>query len=367
MRKRISRPPRFAAVDNKAIDTIPSILATGLLTTLIRAKDGDDVTVEGLAREKTEGREALTKAMRILVEGAYVVKFKIQRAVSEVVELEDGTTETKRGGSWYTTFTVDSIPFKAQDVADMLEEIYEDGNVKAVRVEPTHLDPRKTAGGVPAGKTDRPTTGKPSVGPTCGNVDSEHGLESENPENSGSRPTAGKPTVGRPTAGGPTVGEAAALYRSKTSLSLSDSAAAPGGSAPDGEREEDAPEQDTPPPAAEAGRESDPLADDTAQVLDAYEEALGGKALNGTRTKLLKDAAELLAARPLWWVMDRARELPRYGTDLAKHAAMSKVPFTRKSATRPAGLPKEDPDYKPVKHDMRNMQEILASMRQTNV
>lgn len=106
------------------------------------------------------------------------------------------------------------------------------------------------------------------------------------------------------------------------------------------------------------------MADDTAQVLAAYEEALGGKALNGTRTKLLKDAAELLAARPLWWVMDRARELPRYGTDLAKHAAMSKVPFARKPAARPSGLPKEDPDYKPVKRDMR---EYLAAVRKPNV
>lgn len=208
MRKRPSRPQRFAAVDNNAIDSIPSILATGLLTTLIRAKDGDDLTVGGLAREKTEGREALAKAMRLLVEDAYVIKFKIQRSVSETVTRDDGTTEEKRGGSWYTTFTVDSIPFTADDVAAMLEEILEAGNVKSVRVEPTRLDPRKAPGG-----SARPTYGKPSVGPTCGNDSAWGEAGGGNPDETGPRPTYGKPTVGRPT-----VGESAAHIRKKTSF-----------------------------------------------------------------------------------------------------------------------------------------------------
>jgi len=68
---------------------------------------------------------------------------------------------------------------------------------------------------------------------------------------------------------------------------------------------------------------------DVAQVVAAYEEALGGRALNGVRAQLLADAAELLAVRPLWWVVDRARELPQYGTSLVRHAGMSRVPFTR--------------------------------------
>ncbi|WP_309097528.1 hypothetical protein [Streptomyces sp.] len=156
--------------------------AKGLLATLIRAKDGDDVTVEALCKTHDEGRETLTKAMRTLVEGAFVVKFKIQREKSEDVELEDGRTETKRGGSWYTTFTVDSIPFTQDDVAAMLEDTYSAGNVKAVRVEPAHLDPRKAS--------SRPTAGKPSVG--------ANSADTKKPQVG---PTNGKPTVGRPTVG----------------------------------------------------------------------------------------------------------------------------------------------------------------------
>lgn len=184
--------------------------AKGLLATLIRAKDGDDVTVEGLCKTHTEGREVLSKAMRALVEDAFVVKFKIQRKSSTVITLEDGSTEERRGGSWWTTFTVDSIPFTAEDVTAMLEDIFDDGNgnVKAVRVEPARLDRRKSASEPP-----RPTNGNPSVGATC--EDAVHPLDEgeENPDELDQRPTYGFPTVG-----GPTVGRSAAHIRKKTSL-----------------------------------------------------------------------------------------------------------------------------------------------------
>jgi hypothetical protein len=198
------------ALDNGSVDTLKSMTAKGLLATLIRAKDGDDVTVEGLCKTHTEGREMLTKAMRALVEDAFVVKFKIQRKTSETITLEDGSTEQRRGGSWWTTFTVDSIPFTADDVTEMLQEIFDDGhgNVKAVRVEPTRLDRRERASDPP-----RPTDGKPSVGATCGNGHSPLDEGEEVLEESGSRPTDGFPTVG-----GPTVGASAAHIRKKTSL-----------------------------------------------------------------------------------------------------------------------------------------------------
>jgi hypothetical protein len=192
VRKRISRPYRFAAVENDAIDTLPSILSVGLLTRLIRAKDGDDVTVESLAADYDEGEKALTKAMRALVEGAYVVKFKIQRATSETVTEDDGTQTVKRGGSWYTTFSVDSVPFTAEDVAAMLEDIYAEGNVKCHRVEPIRLDPRGRAP-LPA---PRPTPPKGGVGATCGND--------------------AKPQD-RPTPPSPGVGQGGAHIRKKTS------------------------------------------------------------------------------------------------------------------------------------------------------
>lgn len=164
MRKRPSRPYRFAAVENDAIDSLPSILSVGLLTRLIRAKDGDDVTVESLSVDYDEGEKSLTKAMRTLVDGAYVVKFKIQRSRSETVT-EDGREVVKRGGSWYTTFTVDSVPFTDEDVAVMLKDIYDEGNVKCHRVEPTRLDPRNR----PPLPPPRPTSPLGGVGATCGN------------------------------------------------------------------------------------------------------------------------------------------------------------------------------------------------------
>ncbi|MGA4867616.1 hypothetical protein ACPB9J_33825 [Streptomyces lavendulocolor] len=192
MRKRVSRPRRFAAVDNGAIDGLPSILSVGLLTCLIRAKDGDDVTVESLTESYDEGEKSLSKAMRALVNDAYVVKFKLQRAVSEVVE-EEGKEVTKRGGSWYTTFTVDSIPFTAEDVAVMVEEILAEGNVKSYRVEPERLDPRKRP--KPAGTefSSRPTPPNGGVGATCGNSGPEGPDEGEDE----SRPTPPSPGVGQ--------------------------------------------------------------------------------------------------------------------------------------------------------------------------
>jgi hypothetical protein len=309
VRKRVSRPPRFAAVDNNAIDTISSILAIGLLTTLIRAKDGEDVTVETLMMKYDEGEKALTKAMRMLVEGAFVVKFKIQRAASEMVLDEDGKKVVKRGGSWYTTFTVDSIPFTREDVANMLADILDAGNVKAARVEPTRLDPRRP---------ERPTPPKGGVGPTCDDAESDASGEGENPANSGPRPTPPSAGPGRPR-----LGQGGALYRNKT-ISLSDCAAPPAGPAADGERE--------------AATQDQPTAD-ALQVLAAYEDALGGRAVNGTRAQLLADATELLAIRPLWWVVDRARELPKYGKSLTRHAEMSKVPFTRATETGTGQVP----------------------------
>lgn len=306
MRKRPSRPPRFAAVDNNAIDGLSSIMAIGLLTRLIRAKDGDDVTVETLSKDYDEGEKALTKAMRALVEDAYVVKFKIQREKSELVELEDGTTETKRGGSWYTTFTVDSIPFTGEDVAAMLSDIHEAGNVKAVRVEPTRLDPRKSPADRP-----RPTLLKGGVGPTCGNADE---LETRS-----AKPQVG-PTPPSAAPGRPTPGQGGAHIRKKTVVEDSLSGAARNGAEQE-ERE-----------AAEPKTNNGAL-----QVLAAFQEA-GGIALNGTRTQFLQDAAELLESRPLWWLIARAKEMPSKGwSDLARHVEKSRVPFTQVERKTPQG------------------------------
>lgn len=211
MQKRPSKPQRFAAVENDAIDKLPSLLAVGLLTRLIRAKDGEDVTVESLCGDYAEGETSLSKAMRALVNEAFVVKFKVQRATSEPVLDEAGEQVLdeagkpviKRGGSWYTTFSVDSHRFTAEDVTEMVDAILAGGNVKAIRIEPEHLDPRKKHPATAASPSGaRPTPKNPGVGPTRGNATS--------------RPTPTFPGVGRPTPLRPGVGQAGALYKEET-------------------------------------------------------------------------------------------------------------------------------------------------------
>jgi hypothetical protein len=85
---------------------------------------------------------------------------------------------------------------------------------------------------------------------------------------------------------------------------------------------------------------------DARQVLAAYEQALGGPALNGTRAQLLKDASDLLAVRPLPWVIDRAKELPRFGKSLARHAEMSRVPFARAEKKPVEGMCVRHPGFR---------------------
>lgn len=309
MRKRPSRPQRFVALDNGSVDTLRSMTAKGLLATLIRAKDGDDVTVEALCRTHTEGREVLTKAMRALVQDAFVVKFKIQREKSEIVELEDGSTETKRGGSWYTTFTVDSIPFTLDDVTAMLDDIYEVGNIKAIRVEPTYLDPRKVL--------TRPTAGKPSVGATCG---------------ADRKPQVG-PTDGEPTVGQPTVGRSAAHIRKKTSSSLS--GAAEVGEFED-EREKAATPEDNPVEPPVLGGETD-----VGKVMDAFIASYMATAGLPPRPDAIRSvrtaaAALLSVGRSVGNLCTLATELGAKGwTDLVKHAQMNP-----EQAVRPAGVSK---------------------------
>lgn len=90
--------------------------------------------------------------------------------------------------------------------------------------------------------------------------------------------------------------------------------------------------------------------DEARQVLAAYEAALGGPALPSVRAKLLGQAAELLRVRPLWWLLERAGELPQWGEDLEKHCAKSKKPFTKRPA--PGGpsryVPQLPEGYKPT-------------------
>ncbi|MFB6755486.1 hypothetical protein ACFCX6_31740 [Streptomyces sp. NPDC056353] len=235
MQKRPSKPQRFAAVENDAIDQLPSLLAVGLLTRLIRAQDGEDVTVESLCDEYAEGEKALSKAMRALVAEAFVVKFKIQRATNErvldeagePVLDEKGKPVVKRGGSWYTTFSVDTHRFSAEDVAEMTDAILAGGNVKAIRVEPEHMDPRKTV----APTSERPTPPKGGVGQDAS------AQVGPTPPFAG----VGQGGAGRPTPPRPGVGQGGALFKEETVFENSPSPSAAldpsvtGGSGQDGE------------------------------------------------------------------------------------------------------------------------------------
>ena len=190
MRKRQSRPPKYAQISNDAVDTIPSLLAVGMLTRLIRAQDGAHVTVDSMTTEYAEGKVLLTKAMGVLVETGHVVKYKIQRARQEFV-VEGGKKVPKNGGSWYTVFDVDSVPFTEDDVKQALTEILRSGNARAVRVEPDRLDPRNSGWSF-SDMQDPDTRPRPA----------------ETQDDSSSAPTCRILTVGDPT-----VGEAAALSK----------------------------------------------------------------------------------------------------------------------------------------------------------
>lgn len=177
--------------------------------------------------------------------------------------------------------------------------------------------------------------------------------DEQNPRSAGSRkrhPSTEAPATGSKKRPSRVAKSATKSSKELKDLSPRDGAPSSGAAeaappAPTDERETAAQDdKPNPTPPLPAQREALPDTNpDTAQVLAAYEEALSGKALNGTRTQLLADAAELLAARPLWWVIDRARELPRYGKSLAKHAEMSRVPFTTQPA--PGGSRERCPEH----------------------
>lgn len=81
------------------------------------------------------------------------------------------------------------------------------------------------------------------------------------------------------------------------------------------------------PPAPVDEREISPPEQDADLVLAAYTQALGRPVSAPIQLKIRDQTGKLLAdGFPAWWIADRARELPAYGTDLAKHCEMSNVP-----------------------------------------
>ncbi|MGW2354955.1 hypothetical protein [Actinacidiphila glaucinigra] len=185
MKKPRSRPPRFVALDNRAVDDVRlSVLDVGLLAVALRYPDGADFTVASLAAKRRPGREALTKAMRNLVACGYIVKLKIQAA----------------SGTWRTEFSVADLPFTRDDVEGLLAEV---PDARAVRVEPLWLDPRSTTAQSPRDRGDgSAVAGRNRV------TGSRHSVvTSQNDEAQQVGPSDGFPAVGEPTVGGPSVKE----------------------------------------------------------------------------------------------------------------------------------------------------------------
>ncbi|MFI9724566.1 hypothetical protein ACIHFE_33905 [Streptomyces sp. NPDC052396] len=289
------------AIDNGAADDEElHVLALGLLTLLLRAKDGDDVTVEGISKRRKEGREALSGAMRNLVSRAYVVKFKVHGA----------------DGKWRTEFTADSIPFTRQDIAEMLSEV--SAGALAVRIEPEWIDPRTDGSRSSVGPSpNRPTGTRMSV-VTSGNMHSSHVST----------------TYGKPEAGATTLGLSAAkkIKTEEEEDSLSGTREADNrrgrGKAAPGETS-----------GAQRRQQADPPRPGPSDVVvDAYETALGRPLMKRRREALRRQARELLSAGlPVEWLAARASEMPANGwMDLTLHCERSRVPVPSRSSTVPS-------------------------------
>ncbi|MFI8187126.1 hypothetical protein ACIF70_42640 [Actinacidiphila glaucinigra] len=199
MRKLPTRPPRFVAVDNRAVDDQRlSVLDIGLLTMALRLPDGADFTIAALAQTRKPGREALTKAMRNLVAYGYIVKLKIQDAAD---------------GTWRTEFSVAGLPHRQEDIHHLLAQVT---GTRAVRIEPAWLDPRNH-------HTPAPTSPEP-IPPEAAATDSPAAQSALRPVTTGlltrvppvttpktcAGPSDGFPAVGDPAVGDPAVGEPAA-------------------------------------------------------------------------------------------------------------------------------------------------------------
>ncbi|MFG2352022.1 hypothetical protein [Streptomyces phaeochromogenes] len=140
------------------------------------------------------------------------------------------------------------------------------------------------------------------------------------------------------------------LLPSKSPSSLSPVARDPEGpmdASPDREREIEAPPEDDNhnPSEAELPQQRERSGKNAAagdRIVASYAAALGRPVLNGTKSKLERQAVELLGqGLPEAWLCDRAREMAARGwSDLVLHAEMSTAPITSTSPKRGrSGLP----------------------------
>ncbi|MFF3249103.1 hypothetical protein ACFYWY_36480 [Streptomyces sp. NPDC002870] len=342
MKKLRTRPPRFVALDNRAVDDLRlSVLDVGLLAIALRCPDGAQFTVASLARKRRPGREALTGAMRNLVTCGYVVKLKIQDA---------GT------GTWRTEFSVADVPFSREDVEGMLTDVV---GARAIRIEPGWLDPRRE----PVEQAPAPTRNPRAASRPARVTGSRHsGAASADTQSPQVAPTDGFPTVGEPIVGSPSAKERT-LHLQDSSLS--------GGAGPDGgiraapasdrnEREAPAPHRAqglaavpalpplvaavggggpaaTPLPIADARAAGDRVADAWAKAREQRRiavpvlgrrrvaQAAAALAASGMAEEVLLQAAADMARKPNW--MDLERHLERWTPPVAVPRHVEPEPY----------------------------------------
>lgn len=175
-RTRHGRQRGFAAIPNATIDDAPRLdfMALGLLTVLLRQKDGWDITLERVGKKYGYGREALANAMGLLQVARYVVKVRIQQA---------GTAQ------WRTEIITYDTPASPGEVDTLLTEIAGEPGVQDVQIIPPTPSARTRArsrweklakGEYPGAEEPQaePSAGFPAVGGTD-QVDTDNKGEAE--------------------------------------------------------------------------------------------------------------------------------------------------------------------------------------------
>ncbi|MGW3154547.1 hypothetical protein [Streptomyces sp. NPDC001089] len=128
MRKRSGRPPRFAAVPNETVDDADNLdlEALGLLTVVLRHRDGYEITLPEIAEKYGYGRDGLAGAWGLLQVARYIIKVKLQWS---------------KDNQWATEVVVYDTPATDDEIAELLASIASEPNVRTVKLEP----PTKTA------------------------------------------------------------------------------------------------------------------------------------------------------------------------------------------------------------------------------
>ena len=127
-RTRHGRQRSFASIPNATIDDAEHLdfMALGLLTVLLRQKDGWDMTLERVGKKYGYGREALANAMGLLQVARYVVKVRVQIG---------------GGGHWFTEIVTYDTPASDEEVSELLMAMAAEPLVMDVRL----IEPTKTA------------------------------------------------------------------------------------------------------------------------------------------------------------------------------------------------------------------------------